>query len=90
MHVPDFDIDWRLAKRFQEVMRLLVTYLEEVPSPRPDLAKKLWDAAEALYHPQVTAGASPEAEAAASDLANWVARIITAIERPWDLELDDL
>lgn len=89
MHVPDFDIDWRLAKRLQEVMRLLVTYLEEIPSPRPELSRKLGDLAMDLDHPELTAGASPEAVAATFDLSNWVARIITAHERPWDLELDD-
>lgn len=90
MHVPDFDIDWRLAKRFQEVLRLLLLYMEEIPKPRKELSAKLGDLALDLDHPEVIAGASPEAQKAASDLANWVSRIIIAVERPWDLELDDI
>ena len=72
------------------MLRLLVTYLEEIPSPRPELARKLGDLAMDLDHPEVTAGVSPEARDSANHLSGWVARIITAIERPWDLELDDL
>lgn len=89
MHVPDFDIDWRLARRLLRVLKLLVTYLEEIPTPGPELSEKLGDVAMELFHPDVTAGASPEAKEAANDLMNWVARITTAIERPWDLEADD-
>lgn len=89
MHVPDLDVEWRLAKRFQEVLRLLVAYLEAAPSPPRALSAKLGDLAMDLDRPELTAGACPEAKELAMDLLNWVARCTTAVERPGDLELDD-
>jgi len=90
MHVPDFDIDRRLAKRFQDALRLLATYMEEIPSPRPELSRKLVDLISILTHPEVTAGASPVAEQLGQHLANWIGLILTAHENPEDLDLDDL
>jgi hypothetical protein len=89
MDVPDFDIEWRLARRFQNALRLLVTYMEEIPSPRPELSSKLVDLIALLTHPEVTAGASPVAAELGVHLANWIGLILTAHENPEDLDLDD-
>jgi hypothetical protein len=88
-HVPDFDVDWRVARRFVDALQLLLAYMEAVPSPPRMLASKLGDLVMDLDHPELLAGAAPEARDLASALANWVARCTTAVERPWELELDD-
>lgn len=88
MHFPDYEIDWRLAKVVAEAARLLVAYLDECPAPSKSLTDRLDHYFDTLPSPRLLKGASPEAIEVAQHLANWIARVTVAIERPQDLEED--
>lgn len=89
MHFPDYEIDWRLAKVVAEAARLLVAYLDECPAPSKSLTDRLDHYFDTLPSQSLLKGASPEAAEVAQHLSNWIARIMTSIERPHELEEDD-
>jgi hypothetical protein len=88
MHVPDLEADKRAALRVLDAAKLLVAYLEAGPSPPRKLSERLVDLMSDLFHPEVAAGAFPEAAEAAACLGAWVAKCGAAVEHPRMLEED--
>lgn len=86
MKPPDLDAEWGAAKQVLAAAKLLVDYLEAVPTVPKQLSQQLDDAFSELMTLVGRSGVSRDAGDAACSMANWIALCMVAVERPEQLE----